>query len=188
MPALLAILLLGVAACESGGDPSDGETDAAGPISADSAQPTRSDEAAPVLVDSTLPRAVAGEEGWNYSQAAQADLDSDGEAERVVLTARVELVRGRPAWDDGQPWQVYVEEADSTRTYLYARFVQLGTVEMRVGLEEDGTPPSVVLMEHLPDRIAVYEAVYRGPGDVAVTERFQRRLDPTGDVASPALP
>ena len=83
------------------------------------------------LIDSTIPPAVAGEAGWDYHQSVGVDLNGDGRPERVVLTARVELVRGRPAWDDGQPWQVYVESQDGTRTYVYAQRLQLGALTVR---------------------------------------------------------
>lgn len=97
----------------------------------------------PPLIDPTIPPAIAGEGGWNYHQSASADLDGDGSPERVVLTARVEMYRGRPAWDDGQPWQVYVETAQGTRTYLYAQRLQLGTLTMRITSGSDGArPPS----------------------------------------------
>lgn len=140
------------------------------------------------LIDSTISPAVAGAAGWNYQQRAGADLDGDGVDEQVVLTARVELYRGRPAWDDGQPWQVYVEGGDSVRTYIYARFVQLGTLTMRIGEPVDGAGASIVLIEHLPDRLAVYEARYDGPGRATVTERFARTLNPRGEIAGPRLP
>jgi hypothetical protein len=140
------------------------------------------------LVDSTVPPAIAGTGGWNYQQRATSDLDGDGAAEQVVLTARVELSRGRPAWDDGQPWQVYIEERDSTRTYVYAQFVQLGTVTMRIGEASDGKRASIVLIEHLPDRIGLYEVDYEGPGRASLVQRFERTLDPRGDIASPRLP
>ena len=140
------------------------------------------------LVDSSIRAAVAGRDGWGYAQSATHDLDGDGQPERVVLTARVELVRGRPAWDDGQQWQVYVEEPDSSRTYIYAQFVQLGTVTMRVGEAVAGKPSSVILIEHLPDRLGVYEIQYQAPGHFTAIERFERGLDPRGDVASPKLP
>lgn len=123
-----------------------------------------------------------------YSRAAQADLDGDGEAERVVLMARAEVRDRRPLWDDGQPWQVYVEESGGERTYLYARFVQLGSVTMRIGLGEEGRRPSVVLVEHVPDRVAVYELQYSGASQVELVHRYERLLDPTGELASPALP
>ena len=140
------------------------------------------------LIDPTIPPAIAGEDGWNYSLVAEADLTSDGVPERVVLTARVEMIRGRPAWDDGQPWQVYVETADGERTYLYARRLQLGTLEMRVTSASTGAPPDVVLIEHLPDRFSVFEAAYRAPGAVSTSAPFVRTLDPRGEVASPSLP
>jgi hypothetical protein len=140
-----------------------------------------------VAIDTTIAPAVAGEGGWNYVQRATADLDGDGTAEDVVLTARVEMYRGRPAWDDGQPWQVYVESADRTRTYLYAQRLQLGTLTMRVSTSDPAGMATVILLEHLPDRLTVYEAGYAA-GDPRVIVRFQRPLDPRGQVASPLLP
>ena len=139
------------------------------------------------LVDSTISPAVAGEEGWHYQQSADVDLTGDGHLERVVLTARVELYRGRPAWDDGQPWQVYVEDRSGTRTYVYAQRLQLGTLTMRVTRGETD-PPVVVLLEQLPDRMRVVEASYMGPGRVSVAVRYQGELDPLGETASPQLP
>src|SRR5690606_15712646 len=61
------------------------------------------------LVDTSIQPGVAGQDGWMYSRSAEADLDGDGAPERVVLMARAEVMDGRPLWDDGQPWQVYVE-------------------------------------------------------------------------------
>lgn len=153
--------------------------------------PPAVDSPAPMvgLIDSTIPPAVAGADGWNFQQSAEADLDGDGAPERVVLTARVELYRGRPAWDDGQPWQVYVESATGARTYLYSQRLQLGTLTMRLAQPEPGQRPSIVLLEHLPDRIRVIEAAYpMGGGALSTTLRFERTLDPRGDIASPQLP
>jgi hypothetical protein len=138
-------------------------------------------------VDSTIAPAVAGEGGWNYQQSAEVDLTGDGRPERVVLTAQVELYRGRPAWDDGQPWQVYVESQDGARTYVYAQRLQLGTLTMRISGGEENSP-TVVLLEQLPDRMRVLEAFYRGPGLVSVALGYQRDLDPRGEIASPLLP
>jgi hypothetical protein len=139
------------------------------------------------LVDSTISPAVAGADGWHYQQSADVDLTGDGNLERVVPTARVELYRGRPAWDDSQPWQVYVESQDGTRTYIYAQRLQLGTLTMRVS-RGDSDPVTIVLLEHLPDRLRVFEAQYMGPGAASVEVRFQRDLDPRGEIASPRLP
>lgn len=140
------------------------------------------------LIDSTIPPAIAGADGWNYHLSTEADLNGDGQSERVVLTARVELYRGRPAWDDGQPWQVYVESADSTRRYIYSQRLQLGTLSMRVGVGEGAQPASIVLLEQLPHQLGVYESVYFGPDSIATSVRFRRELDPRGQLASPVLP
>lgn len=140
------------------------------------------------LVDPMIAPAIAGEDGWNFRLTTGADLSGDGTPEQVVLTARVEMVRGRPAWDDGQPWQVYVEESDGTRTRLYAQRLQLGTLSMRVTVGDSLAHPTIVLLEELPDRLAVYEATYRGPGDATVVAAFVRQVDPVGDAASPRLP
>ena len=140
------------------------------------------------LVDTSIAPAVAGEAGWDYQLSADADLGGDSQPERIVLTARVEMVRGRPAWDDGQPWQVYVEALDGTRTYVYAQRLQLGSLTMRVSRGEGGQRAGIVLVEHLPDRLSVYEVSYQGPGQSSAVVRFQRDLDPLGDVASPQLP
>ena len=141
------------------------------------------------LVDPAHITNRAGEDLWQYVQRGSADLDGDGEEELVIVTARAELVRGVPAWDDGQPWQIYVEEPDGQITHLYAQYVQLGTVLTRITLPPvgDGTA-TVVLLEHLPDRITLYEASYEGPGRASVRRVFQRNLDPMGELASPDLP
>jgi len=160
------------------------------PKSAETANPESSVDIAtlPVqLVDSAITPAVAGKDGWNYHQAAEADLDGDGQAERVVMTARVELVRGRPAWDDGQPWQVYVEEPDGQRTYVYARRLQLGTLTMRL-TNSGAATRSIMLLEDLPERLSVYEVLYTGPARVTVETRLRSNLDPAGETASPRFP
>lgn len=181
---LLATVVITLAACAcAGGDapPGSGASDRGRVADSPVAR-----VAAPI--DSTISPAVAGEGGWNYVESTRVDLTGDGIPERIVLTARVEMYRGRPAWDDGQPWQVYVEAADGRRTYLYARRLQLGTLTMRVGLGSDARPATIVLLEHLPDRYSVYEVSYRGPEEIAVTLPFQRELDPHGQTASPRLP
>ena len=139
-------------------------------------------------VDSTVPTARLGEGGWQYGRSSETDVDGDGEPERIVVSARAEVRNGQPLWDDGQPWQVYVQEASGELTVLFARYVQLGTVEARVTLAEEGQRPTVLILEHLPDALILHEIEYRGPGDVQVRERMERRLDPMGDLASPSLP
>jgi hypothetical protein len=59
---------------------------------------------------------------------------------------------------------------------------------MRLGRGEGAAPARVVLLVHLPDKLSLYEATYQGAGRVSVVARYQRELDPTGEIASPALP
>lgn len=143
---------------------------------------------AATLLDSTIVPAVAGVDGWGYAVTSEADLTGDGVAERAVLTARVEMYRGRPAWDDGQPWQAYVEFADGTRRHLYAQRLQLGTLALRVSLPESEGPASLILIEHLPDRLRIFEAAFDAAGQPTVEQLLERRLDPVGQAAAPLLP
>ena len=139
-------------------------------------------------LDSAVTTAPLGEDGWQYGRSSEVDVDGDGERERVVVAARAEVRGGQPLWDDGQPWQVYVEEESGERTVLYARYVQLGTLIARVTFAEENEVATVLILEHLPDAMTIYEIEYRGPGQVVMTERTERRLDPVGDLASPSLP
>jgi hypothetical protein len=179
--ALVVLLSLGAGACGPGAE------SPAGTAGLDTTSVSDSVSMANT-VDQNIPPAVAGGNGWEYFQSVESDLDGDGTPERAVITARVAMMNGRPVWDDGQPWQVYIESSDSTRTYVYARQLQLGTLTMRLTRGEGDTLSTILLIEHLPDVFTLYEAEYGGPGDVQVREQFRRRLDPYGDLASPALP
>lgn len=142
----------------------------------------------PALVDPAFPAALPGEQGWDFVRAVEADLNGDGREAQVLLMARVEIVRGRPAWDDGQPWQVQVVEPEGARTLLYSRRLQIGTLTVRLVYAEPGSAAAILLLEHTPDGMALYEVHYRGPDDFDLSERFQRRLDPSGDFAVPVFP
>lgn len=89
------------------------------------------------------------------------------------------------AGEDGQPWQVYVETETGERTYLYAQRLQIGTLTLRLSHGSEGQGSTVLLLEHLPDQLTVYEASYAGPQDVSVAVGFQRTLDPRRDGQSP---
>ena len=176
---LLPVVAL-VACASEGASPSD---------SADSARlssaETPNQPAMVSLIDSAIAPAIAGVGGWNYRQAATADVTGDGTPETIVLTAQVEMYRGRPAWDDGQAWQVYVEFADSSRTYVYANRLQLGTLTMRLSRADSGQAATIVLIEHLPDRLRVAEAAIADGHRVVTRMMFERNLDPTGEVSTP---
>jgi hypothetical protein len=172
-PILAATCLL--AACERADDGAKPEARPADTVAEQDAAP-----AAPVvLVDTALSAATAGDNGWDYHLRASADLDGDGQPERASLIARVGMDRRGPMWDDGQPWQLYIEEADGTRTYAYRRFVQLGTVEAHVAsASSGGAALSILLVENTPQAIRVYEVTYAGPGKVTAAERFTREIHP----------
>ena len=143
----------------------------------------RSDESSNAvvdLVDSKVPRAVAGDPGWRYVQRATADFDGDGQNETAVLIANVELdQRGEPLWEDGHRWQLYFEEADSTRTYAYARFLPNGKLEASVTVPDEEKLPTVVLRELTPHLLGIYEVRYLGPQRSQSVRHLHRELEPS---------
>ena len=131
------------------------------------------------LIDPRIPRAVAGDRGWRYSQRASADFDGDGQQETAVVIAEVELdARGAPLWEDGHRWQLYFEEADSTRTYVYARFLPFGKLEASATVPDEENKPTVVLREITPHTLGVYEVRYSGPQRSSSVRHLHRELDP----------
>lgn len=113
------------------------------------------------LVDPAYPPGIA-DEGWQYRQSVEVDLDGDSAAETVWVIARAGWNGRSFDFDDGQPWQVYVQEADGKRTYVYSRWVQIGTLE--VGISEDYGKPSVVILERQGFSVSLYRIHYGGPG------------------------
>jgi hypothetical protein len=142
-------------------------------------------------VDLVSPRhddAVLGQAGWNHAQSASADLDGDGTVEQAVIIANADIYHGRVLWNDGQVWQVYIEEPDGTRTYVYKQFLQLGSVLARRARPEaprpgaaakqaQPQPPTILLLEQLPQRFSAYEVRYAGPGKASVVEVMRRDYD-----------
>lgn len=147
-PALLLVLLL--SACSGATDPS-----------VPPPAPTVD------LVDPQYPPALAGDPGWNWHTQSEADLDGDGVSETVHVIARVERIEREGsdefAWDDGQPWQVYIEAADGDRTHVYSRWVQLGWLRAAVA-EEQGVR-SLIILEEQGAGLRLFQVAYRGPGD-----------------------
>lgn len=149
-------------------------------------------DAAPIgdgvqLVDSAILEQTRFDD-WGYQRRGEADLDGDGTPEEVVVAARAERVGNRIAWDDGQPWIVYVEAADGTRTMLYARYLQLGTLHVRLTLPDSGRGSRILVQEEVPDQLAIYEFDYLGPGESRGGAVLRRALDPTGEFSSPDFP
>jgi hypothetical protein len=111
-------------------------------------------------VDAAIARAAAA--GWAHRSQVQADLDGDGSAETIVLTADVTLdARGRPLWEDGHRWAVFVRHAGTAApTFLYAAFVPNGTVEAATGAPGSDGKAGVVILERQPSRVRVAEVGY----------------------------
>ena len=137
------------------------------------------DSIAPML-DARVPAAKAGDPGWMYAQRVTADFDGDDRDETAVLISDVTLDNGgAPLWEDGHRWQLYIEEPDGQMTRLYAKFVPRGRVTADVGVPSAGKELYIVVVEHSPDRMGVYEYEYRGPMNADVRKRLERDLDPT---------
>ena len=164
----------GIASCRA--ESSAGGSDSSGAAAIPSAG---SPNALVDLVDSKVPRAVAGDAGWRYVQRATADFDGDGQDETAVVIADVELDRrGVPLWDDGHRWQLYFEEADSSRTYAYARFLPNGKLEASVTVPDEEKMPTVVLRELTPHLLGIYEVRYSGPQRSQSVRHLYRELEP----------
>jgi hypothetical protein len=130
------------------------------------------------LLEPRVPPAVAGDTPWEYAQRSRADFDGDGQKETAVLIADALVdARGRPMWDHGHRWQVYIEEADSTRTYVYARFLPNGKLEADIAVPGKEKVPTIVLREHTPYAIGVYEVRYLGPKRARSVRHLYRELD-----------
>lgn len=138
------------------------------------------------LIQSRVPPAVAGDTGWAYQQQAVADIDGDGDDETVVVLSDVMLdASGRPMWEDGHRWQVYVREGDGRTTRLYARFLPNGKLTAEMAVPVSGTTLGIILLEQTPHHLGVYEYRYRGPDNVDVYRRLDRDLDPRQFIGSP---
>lgn len=126
-----------------------------------------------------------GEGGFEYGLSTEADLDQDGFPEKVWVIAHAKVTGGRPTWDDGQEWQVYVQEEDGKTTHLFAGMVQLGKLDMSVTY---GSPPTVLVQSNRSSESSMYEYVYKKPGVVEARTLASREImrRPTHDGAKAA--
>lgn len=131
------------------------------------------------LVDPQYQSTDDGHRQWDYQRVATADLDDDGTEENIIVTAAVPRAPQEGEhehedafiWNDGQPWQVYVEEPGGERTYVFAQFVQLGKLDVFVTAEpteEHGKEDKQVLIDQSTVHAkALYVIDYQG------TQEFQ---------------
>lgn len=171
--------LLGGCRQETAGAP--GAPDQAADSSRSAEPLRRAADSVDQLIETRVPRAVAGQAGWMYQQRVSADLDMDGTSESAVLISDVALdARGQPMWEDGHRWQVYVEEPDGARTYLYARFLANGklTVELSQPGSTSTSAPTLTFVEQTPATIAIFEIAYNGAEKAEIVTRFERGIRP----------
>ena len=132
------------------------------------------------LIDPAYPLVTAGEAGWDLVETASADLNADDRPEKVIVMARVERDPKRPRefmWDDGQPWQIYIEDEQGERSYIYSRYVQLGRLEVVIGHQKEDGPRSIILLELAGAGIAAYRINYNSPGQYSVEKLFKEIVD-----------
>jgi len=187
IPVLLALLLLTfLGSCRK----EETESPASAAAAIDSRRPAapmrQPADSVDQLIESRVPRGVGGQPGWMYQQRASADLDVDGTAESIVLISDVGVDdRGQPMWEHGHRWQVYVEEADGARTYLYARFLPNGKLTAELTQPESAKAPTVTLLEQSPTNIALYEIAYNGAGKAEIATQLVRNIRPGTFSGSP---
>jgi hypothetical protein len=141
------------------------------------------------LIEERVPRAAAGDSGWAYQQRVAIDFNADGRLETAILLCDVVLDgRGRPLWEDGHRWQVYIEESDGARTWVYARFLPNGSLHAAISQPSKEGPPTLLLQEETPQRIALHEVTYRSPGDAVVSAQLERMVDPIRVFSGAARP
>lgn len=154
-------------------------------LAAGCATPTGT-EKAPVRVNMVSPHyppAVAGTPGWEYHQTLQADLNGDGQKERVSVITNAVWVPERKefGWDDGHPWHVYVEAADGSRTYLFSNWVQLGKLDVIF----DPESRNLFIVSLRGGGMVVYRATYHRPGEADLYQVFEIPLGEPATWADP---
>jgi hypothetical protein len=113
---------------------------------------------------------------WGYRRRMEVDLDGDGVDEEVLLAAQAERVgAGEVAWDDGQAWAIRVGPTGGGQL-VYARFVQLGRLQLTV---LDETPRALLVEERTPHALRVFRVEYPHERGARVTKVAEWPLDPS---------
>jgi hypothetical protein len=140
------------------------------------------------LLDPRVPPASAGDPGWSYQQRVVVDLNADGVTEEAVLISDVTLdARGRPMWEDGHRWQLYVQDRAGDRTRVYARFLPNGKLTASVARSPAGSL-TILLLEQTPQSTGLYEIEYRQPQNAFIVSSLVRPIDVAGYFAGSARP
>ncbi|WP_420126304.1 hypothetical protein [Longimicrobium sp.] len=103
---------------------------------------------------------------WAYRRELSADLDGDGQPERLVIVSDVEVRPDSVAlWEDGHRWAVLAMNSTGAATLLYAAFVPNGFAEAAVLQPDDQGRRRVLVQERTPQQLRSLEIEYHGPGD-----------------------
>jgi hypothetical protein len=130
------------------------------------------------LIDAADDSVLTRTADWKYRQSNRVDLNGDGTLETVVLTCDVRMdARGRPLWEDGHRWAVYLE-GTPRNIYLYSRFLPNGRLSVSVA-KPIGAATTLVLLEQTPFRIALYEIAVDASSLPFIRARLERDLDPS---------
>lgn len=117
-------------------------------------------------VDSARVGSASQVAGWVYRRELSADLDGDGQPERVVLAADVEVrPDGTPLWEDGHRWALFAQSPRGERTLLYSAFVPNGFAEAALQAADAQGRRRVLVQERTPQQVRTLEVEYRAPGD-----------------------
>ena len=128
----------------------------------------RSPLAAPPV--DTVRVAPADTASWRHTRAMQADLNGDGNPERLVIASDVVLSdSGQPLWEDGHRWAAYVA-AEPMVTLLYGAFVPNGHVEAAVLSSDAEGRRHVLVQERTPSHTRSLVIAYDGRDARAVSE------------------
>ena len=128
---------------------------AIGPCSRPSAQQRAVGEGTAV-VDSARAGSADAAASWAWKRETRADLDGDGRSETVAIASDVTVGNdGRPLWEDGHRWAVYVEAETGRRTLLYSAFVPNGHAEAAILEPDQEGRRDVLVQERTPSGLRV---------------------------------
>lgn len=100
---------------------------------------------------------------YSLLDSAAVDLDLDGTAERVELSATVEVDEaGRPLWEDGHGWRVVVRDGEAAYPLL-EEFVPWGTAAFWIVASDTAGPPAILVetRSRLSGRVGITAATFR---------------------------
>ena len=127
------------------------------------------------LVSPSQPAAVESPNAWQYKRMMSYDLNGDGTKENIVILANIVVSSdGKESWDDGQAWEVRIEETDKTVTRVYAQYIQLGLLKGYITMEQGRA--GIFLLEETAGGFKGFEIQYIGHGRFNANQLFSRSI------------